>query len=77
MPKTKPNRRKGSKQPHRHMQHHRDLEQMVMENLPILSRSMTFSKMLEMDESAASIIRKWPCSFRLSVIAKTRHHSPT
>jgi tyrosinase len=35
------------------------MEQMVMENLPILSRSMTFSKMLQMDKSAASIIRKW------------------
>jgi len=34
-----------------------------MENLPILSRSMTFSKMLQMDKSAASIIRKWPWFF--------------
>jgi tyrosinase len=42
-----------SKQPHRGM------EQMIMENLPILSRSMTFSKMLQMDKSAADIIKKW------------------
>jgi len=57
MSKTKTTRRKMSKQPHR------DMEQMIMENLPILSRSMTFSKMLQMDKSAASIIRKWPWFF--------------
>jgi tyrosinase len=57
MPKTKTTHRKVSKQPHRHM------EQMIMENFPILARSMTFSKMLQMDKSAASIIRKWPWFF--------------
>jgi hypothetical protein len=57
MSKTKTTRRKVSKQPHR------DMEQMIMENLPILSRSMTFSKMLQLDKSAVSIIRKWPWFF--------------
>ena len=53
MTKAKTTRTKMSKKPHR------DMEQMIMENLPILSRSMTFSKMLQMDKSAASIVRKW------------------
>jgi tyrosinase len=57
MSKAKITRHKISKQTHR------DLEQMIMENLPILSRSMTFSKMLQMDKLAASIIRKWPWFF--------------
>ena len=57
MSKAKTIRHKMSKQPHRNM------EQMIMENLPILSRSMTFSKMLQMDKLAASIIRKWPWFF--------------
>lgn len=42
------------------MRERRELQELrLMENLPILSRSMTFSKMLQMDKSAASIIRKW------------------
>jgi tyrosinase len=43
----------------------RELEELLLANLPILSRSMTFSKMLQMDKSAASIIRKWPWFFPL------------
>ena len=58
MSKTKTTRDEMSKQPHC------DLEQMIVENLPILSRSMTFSKMLQMDKSAAAVIRKWPWFFR-------------
>lgn len=38
----------------------KELEELLMENLPILKHSMTFSRMLLMDRSAASIIRKWP-----------------
>ena len=38
----------------------KDLEELLLTNLPWLSRSMTFSKMLLMDKSATSIIRKWP-----------------
>jgi tyrosinase len=53
MLKKKTTRGKMSKQ------RHHDMEQMLLENLPILSRSMTFSKMLQMDKSAASIIKKW------------------
>jgi len=41
----------------------RNLEQLVMENLPLLTRSMTFSKMLEMDKAAVSQISKWPWFF--------------
>ena len=41
----------------------KELDELLMANLPILSRSMTFSKMLEMDRSAASIIKKWPWFF--------------
>jgi tyrosinase len=53
MPKTKTTHDKMSKQPQR------DLEQLLMENLPMLSRSMTFSNMLQMDKSVASLISKW------------------
>src|SRR5262245_39801780 len=42
---------------------HAVLESKLIENLPILSRSMTFSRMLQMDKSAISIIRKWPWFF--------------
>ena len=35
------------------------LEEKLLENLPILRNSMTFSKMLQMDKSVASLIRKW------------------
>jgi len=39
------------------------MESKVIENLPMLARSMTFSKMLQMDSSMASIVRKWPWFF--------------
>lgn len=40
-------------------QSHHGMEDKVLENLPILSRSMTFASMLQMEKSAASLIRKW------------------
>jgi tyrosinase len=49
------------KRPDSHMK--QDLEELLMTNLPMLSRSMTFSKMLEMDKSFASLIRKWTWFF--------------
>jgi tyrosinase len=45
------------------MSSHASLESKVIENLPMLARSMTFSRMLQMDKSAASIIKKWPWFF--------------
>ena len=39
------------------------MERLLTENLPFLSRSMTFAKMLRMNKSAASMIRKWPWFF--------------
>jgi len=38
---------------------HIEIDKKLRENLPFLSRSMTFAKMLEMDKSVASIIKKW------------------
>ena len=35
------------------------LDEKILENLPILRNSMTFSKMLQMDTSVASLISKW------------------
>jgi tyrosinase len=41
----------------------KELEAFVLANLPVLQRSMTFSKMLQMDKSATSMIKKWPWFF--------------
>ena len=41
----------------------KELDELLLANLPVLSRSMTFSKMLQMDKSVISIIRKWPWFF--------------
>jgi len=40
-------------------QSHHGMEDKVLENLPMLCRSMTFARMLQMDKSAAVLIRKW------------------
>lgn len=45
----------GMRKEHGHMK----MEEKLRENLPFLPRSMTFAKMLEMDKSVASIIKKW------------------
>lgn len=42
---------------------HRNIEQLVLDNLPTFSRSMTFAKMLEMDKASLSLMRKWPWFF--------------
>ncbi len=42
---------------------HGNMDRMILENLPILPRSMTFSKMLEMDKASASLRNKWPWFF--------------
>jgi tyrosinase len=39
------------------------LEDLLAQNLPFLTRSMTFAKMLQMDKANAAIIRKWPWFF--------------
>lgn len=36
-----------------------EMDELLQENLPWLSRSMTFAKMLEMDKSASAFIKKW------------------
>lgn len=41
----------------------RNVEQMLLENMPSLSQSMTFAKMFEMDKANMSIRKKWPWFF--------------
>ena len=36
-----------------------NMEKLLLANLPILTKSMTFSKMMQMDKSAAEIIKNW------------------
>lgn len=39
--------------------HNEKLEMLLMENFPVVKKSMTFSKMMRMDKSIASVISKW------------------
>ncbi len=45
------------------MKPNRNIESLLAENLPNQMRSMTFSKMIQMDKSAAILMRKWPWFF--------------